>query len=94
MLFTDESSYTSSLCIGSETVEEWIDLNVNEGMNVLLHITMNRSSENRNLQESIPLGCVPVACKPYVLQWAPPDVTQEGPQVNKFEQGSSVGTIC
>ena len=44
LLFTDESSYTNSLGIGSETVEEWIDLNENEGMKALLLITMNRSS--------------------------------------------------
>ena len=29
-------------------------------------------------QESIPVGCVPPTCKPYVLQWPPPDVTSGG----------------
>ena len=43
-------------------------------------------------QESIPVGCVPTACKPYMLQWPQPDVAPgRGPQVNKFEQISSVG---
>ena len=36
-------------------------------------------------QESIPVGCVPPACQPYVLWWSP-DVRTGGPQVNKFEQ--------
>ena len=26
-------------------------------------------------EESIPVGCIPSACKPYLLQWPPPDVT-------------------
>ena len=42
-------------------------------------------------QESIPIGCVPPACKLYMLKWSPPDVTPECYQVNKFEQVSSVG---
>ena len=29
-------------------------------------------------QESIPVRCVPSACKPYEFQWPPPDVTPEG----------------
>ena len=42
-------------------------------------------------EESIPVGGEPPACKPFVLQWPPLDVTSEGPQVNKFEQVSIVG---
>ena len=39
-------------------------------------------------QENIPVGCLSPACKPYMLQWQPPDVTlgRGDPQVNKFEQ--------
>ena len=29
-------------------------------------------------QEHIPVRCAPPACKPYVLQWLPPDVTRGG----------------
>ena len=40
-------------------------------------------------QESIPVGCVPPALKPYMFQfqWSPPDVTGGGglPYLNKFE---------
>ena len=41
-------------------------------------------------QESIPVGCIPPACRPYVLRWSP-DVSTcgGGHQVNKFEQVSS-----
>ena len=42
------------------------------------------------IQESIPVGCVPLACQPYMLLWLP-DVCNSregGPPVNKFEQVS------
>ena len=43
-------------------------------------------------QESIQIGCVLSACKPYVLHRPAPDVGGAGcPQVNKFEQVSSDG---
>ena len=52
--------------------------------------TGNQLNQKR---ESIPVGCLPPVCKPYVLQWPAPDVTSQGvrggPQVNKFEQVSS-----
>ena len=31
--------------------------------------------DTKTKQESIPVGCLPPVCKPYVLQWPPPDVT-------------------
>ena len=45
-------------------------------------------------QDSIPVGCIPPTCKPYLLQFQlpPPDVAPRGgggPQMNKFEQVSS-----
>ena len=33
------------------------------------------------VQESIPVGCVPPPCIPYVLQWPPPDIVLGGSQV-------------
>ena len=44
-------------------------------------------------QDSIPVGCVPRACQPYVLRWPPLGVSNVmgmvGNQVDKFEQVSS-----
>ena len=43
-------------------------------------------------QDSIPVGCVPPTCQPYVFHWLPLYVTtgwELGPQVNKYEQVSS-----
>ena len=46
-------------------------------------------SDAKLKQESIPVGCVPPACKLYVFR-RPPDVTLEGPvqdcRMNKFAQ--------
>ena len=46
-------------------------------------------------QDSIPVGCVPPACQPYVFWWPPLDVSKGaggvGHQVDKFEQVSSDG---
>ena len=45
-------------------------------------------------QDSIPVGCTPPACQPYMFRWPLLDVStggsaEVGPQVNKFEQVSS-----
>ena len=39
-------------------------------------------------QESIPIGCVPPAWKPYILhfQWLPPDVTRGVPSSDAQEE--------
>ena len=44
-------------------------------------------------EESIPVGCIPAARRPYVFSSQPPDVsTSKGdPQVNKFEHVSGLG---
>ena len=46
-----------------------------------------------NQPDSIPVGCIPPPCQPYVFQWPPLDVSTcegwVGPQVNNFEQSSS-----
>ena len=44
-------------------------------------------------QDSILVGCVQLACQPYVFRWPSLDVStmgwKVGPQVNKFEQVTS-----
>ena len=38
---------------------------------------MSRAKQKQQ-QQSIPVGCVPPACKPYVLQWPPSDIPPRG----------------
>ena len=48
-----------------------------------------KSLNSVSKQDSIPVGCAPSACQPYVFLWPPLDVSTSrglGPQVDKFEQ--------
>ena len=37
-------------------------------------------------QERISVGCILPACKLYMLQWLPPDITPRGPQVKSVNR--------
>ena len=50
-------------------------LELQKSLNCVLMIPLN---ENKIKQENIPVGCVLLACKPYVLQWPQPDVVGTG----------------
>ena len=69
---------------------EHVKINVKVNGKICENVTFE--GQNNLEQDSIPVGCVPLACQPYMFQWPVLDVSTKVevcPQVNKFEQISS-----